>query len=82
MCDTHRISSSTPGTALIFSQAASTPVRTERHFYTSVLTNRSPVWNAVCTAVLVPQQHVRNDLDEITFLLILLIFLCFGEIPA
>lgn len=71
MCVIHikgcKISSSASGMALILSQAASTTVRTERHFYTSVLTNVSPVWNAVCTAVLIPQQHVKNYLDEIIF---------------
>jgi len=62
-----KTSSSASGTASILSQAASTTVRTERHFHTSVLTNASPVWNAICTAVLIPQQHVRNYLDEVNF---------------
>lgn len=56
-----RISSNTSGIALIFRQAASTMVRTERHVYASVLTNVRPVWNAICAAVLVPQHCVSND---------------------
>lgn len=78
-------SSSASRTALISSQAASTTVRTERHFYTSVLTNVRPVWNAVCAAVLISQQHVRNYPDETTFFFfffILLIFSLFWEISA